>query len=173
MGCKVNFGVNIKFTDEDGIHMFNEGDNVVCHTSEGNAFVGKVTFIGNCRQNKDAGSEPVISLDTSKSETNYPGEVIKVKDITYICSYPLYGANGFPGAEEAELRIELTKKWYSMSVKAFEVLAGIYNETIADGVTDMPRFSDVLELVTENMERVLSKKKLVKLVRGTNGTAEK
>ena len=29
MGCKVNFGVNIKFTDEDGIHMFNEGDNVV------------------------------------------------------------------------------------------------------------------------------------------------
>ena len=58
-------------------------------------------------------------------------------------------------------------------MKAFEVLAGIYNETIADGVTDMPRFSDVLELVTENMERVLSKKKLVKLVRGTNGTAEK
>ena len=48
--------------------------------------------------------------------------------------------------------------------------AGIYNETIADGVTDMPRFSDVLELVTENMERVLSKKKLVKLVEGAKET---
>lgn len=173
MGYKVDFGVNIKFTDEDGIHVFNEGDNVVCHTSDGNAFVGKITFIGNCRQNKDAGSEPVICLDTFKSERNYPGEVIKVKDITYICSYPLYGANGFPDAEEAELRIELTKKWYSMSVKAFEVLAGIYNETIADGVTDMPRFSDVLELVTENMEHLLGRKKIRKLIEGAKETVAK
>ena len=170
---QADFGTNIKFTDKDGIHIFNEGGNVVCYTSDGGAFVGKIISIGTYRQDKDAETERVIYLDTSKSRTSYSCEIIKLEDITYICTCPLYGANGFPDVEKAEYTIEIAKKTYDLSLKAVEVLIGIYDEAIAEGNTEMPEFDEVLRLVTENMEHLLSKEKIKKLIEGAKETVVK
>lgn len=170
---QADFGTNIKFTDKDGTHMFNEGDNVVCHVGEGNAFVGKIIFIGICRQDNGGEAERVICLDTSKSRTSYSCEIIKLEDITYICTCPLYGANGFPDVEKAEYSIEIAKKTYDLSLKAVEVLVNIYNEAIAEGMTEMPEFDQVLRLVTDNMEHLLGRKKIRKIIEGAKDTAAK
>lgn len=167
MDYKVDFGVNIKFMDKDGTQIFHEGDNVVCYVGDGNAYVGKITEIGTCRQDNNSEPERVICLDTSKGKTSYSCEIIRTEDITYICRYPLCGDNGFPDVEKAEFCIEVTNKWYDISVKTFGVLSGIYNEAIANSMTDIPEFGDVLALITENMENVLNKEKIVKIIRGT------
>lgn len=170
MDYQVDFGVNIKFTDKDGTQVFSEGDNVVCYVANGNAYTGKITAIGTYERDYETEPERVICLDTSKSETSHSSEIIKVEDITRICGYSLYGGKGFPDVEQAEFCIGVMNKWYDMSVKAFGLLAGIYNEAAANGMTDMPGFSEFLALVTENMENVLHKKMIKKLLKGTKET---
>lgn len=173
MGYKTDFGVSIKFTDEDGTQVFHEGSPVVCYVGNGNVFAGKITSIGTYRKNKDAELEQVICLDTSRSETSYSGEIIRVKDITYISRYPLDADAGSEIAESAGLYIKLLRGCRDLSLKAVEVLDNIYNEATAEGMTEMPEFDEVLRLVTDNMEHLLGKKKIRKLIEGAKETAAK
>lgn len=168
MDYKVDFGLSIKFADKDGTQIFHEGDNVVCCVGDKNIFAGKIISIGNHQKNKNVEPERVICIDTSKSETSYSTEMIRVRDITYISRYSLDAGEGSEIAEAAGIYIELLKRCRDMSLKVIEIMADVYNEAIANGMTDIPEFSDVLALITENMENVLDKEKIVKIIRGTN-----
>lgn len=167
MDYQVDFGVNIKFTDKDETQIFHEGDNVVCYVGDKNIFAGKILSIGTHQKNKNTEPERVICIDTSKSETSYSAEMIRVRDITYISRYSLDAGEGSEIAEAAGLYIELLKRCRDMSLKVMEVLDDVYNEAIANGMTDMPRFSEFLALVTENMENVLHKKMIKRFLKGT------
>lgn len=173
MGYKTDFGVSIKFTDEDGTQVFHEGSPVVCYAGNGNVFAGKITSIGTYRKNQNAEPEQVICLDTSRSEMSYSGEIIRVKDITYISRYPLDAGTGSEIAEPAGLYIRLLRRCRDISLKTIEVLDSIYDEAIAEGNTEMPEFDEVLRLVTKNMEHLLSKEKIKKLIEGAKETVVK
>ena len=85
MEYNVEIGATVKFTDDNGTNTFSEGDSVICCCGEKRRYVGKITCIGSYRENENAEPEQAIYIDTSKSKTSYSGEVVKVKDITYIC----------------------------------------------------------------------------------------
>lgn len=102
MEYNIEIGANIKFTDESGIHTFTEGDSVICCIGEEERYVGKITCIGTYRENESSESEQAICIDTSKSKMSYSSEIIKVKDITYICQNVLDDNNSVPMTKEEQ-----------------------------------------------------------------------
>lgn len=102
MEYNIEIGANIKFTDENGTRTFVEGDNVICCRGEKERYVGKITCIGVYREDESSEPEQAICIDTSKSKTSYSSEVIKVKDITYICKNILDDKNNIPLTKEEQ-----------------------------------------------------------------------
>ena len=90
MALNIELGTNIKYTDESGraYHLF-EGDQVICHVGE-KVYCGVISLIGMYKEKTDSESQQVICLNTSKNATSLSSEIIKVKDITYICKNLFY-----------------------------------------------------------------------------------
>ena len=153
MKYNVELGANIKFTDEDGTHTFTEGDNVICCLGDEKRYVGKITCIGNYQENEDSEPEQAICIDTSKSKTSYSSEIVKTADIL----------------------METAKECSAMAVKAFAELIDVFKEAVASGETDIPTFSEILDLVTENWSKLVDddKEKVTKILAGVKDTAAK
>lgn len=84
MALNIETEVGIKYTDESGTYHFFVGDEVMCYIKE-KRHIGKITFIGNHRDCGSTDVQPVIYLDTSSNRISYSEEMIKLKDITFIC----------------------------------------------------------------------------------------
>lgn len=87
---KADFGTNITFKDDDGIHTFIEGDDIICIVGD-NRYVGTITQIGYYNSDNETESSKAICINTSdkNNDRKYSSEVIDVDDITYICKNPL------------------------------------------------------------------------------------
>lgn len=82
----IEIGANIKFTDEDGVHTFVEGDNVICIVGD-ERYTGVISGIGNYKDSEDEEAWRAMCLNTSdkKNTRTFSSEIIKIDDITYIC----------------------------------------------------------------------------------------
>ncbi|MBU5479359.1 hypothetical protein KQI69_09090 [Eubacterium sp. MSJ-13] len=74
----------IEFTKDGITEKFYEGDKVICRTVD-KEYTGKITCVGEFKENEEAEPVTVICLDTSKSVWSYSSEIIKFYDIEFMC----------------------------------------------------------------------------------------
>jgi hypothetical protein len=88
MEIKTDLEESIKFTDDSGTtNYFSIGDDVICCVGD-KRHTGKITQIGYFNEDNEE-PEKALYIDTSTSKTSYSGEIVKLKDITYIVKNPL------------------------------------------------------------------------------------
>lgn len=87
---KADFGTNITFKDEDGVHTFIKGDDIICIVGE-DRYIGTITQMGYYNSDDGTESSKAICIDTSdkNNDRKYSSEIINVDDITYITKNPL------------------------------------------------------------------------------------
>ena len=73
----------IEYTKDGITDKFYEGDKVICRTAD-EEYTGKITCVGEFKENEEAEPVTVICLDTSKSVWSYSSEIIKFDDIEFI-----------------------------------------------------------------------------------------
>ena len=66
----------IEYTKDGITDKFYEGDKVICRTAD-EEYTGKITCVGEFKENEEAEPVTVICLDTSKSVWSYSSEIIK------------------------------------------------------------------------------------------------
>lgn len=98
---------HINFKDEGVTTIFYEGDSVICCIGSEEKYEGKIIGIGNWKESDESESFEVICIDTSKNSRSYSHEIIKIKDITYICKNPLAEESNTVMSKE-----EMDKKTY-------------------------------------------------------------
>lgn len=74
----------LKYTNEKGTQIFNEGDDIICRIEDGKRYTGRIIAFGGCRESEETEPEYVIYLNTSNNQMNCSGEMIKVADIVYM-----------------------------------------------------------------------------------------
>lgn len=74
----------IEYTKDGITDKFYEGDKVICRTAD-EEYTGKITCVGEFKENEEAEPVTVICLDTSKSVWSYSSEIIKFDDIEFMC----------------------------------------------------------------------------------------
>ncbi len=74
----------IEYTKDGITDKFHEGDKVICRTAD-KEYTGKITCVGEFKENEEAEPVTVICLDTSKSVWSYSSEIIKFDDIEFMC----------------------------------------------------------------------------------------
>jgi len=94
--------VCLKYEDENETRVFVEGDDVLCCVKNDKRYMGRILSIGNYQENETAEQELAIYINTSKSNTSFSGELIKVSDITYICKCPFNDLMGYPDIDEGK-----------------------------------------------------------------------
>ena len=83
----------IEYTKDGITDKFYEGDKVICRTAD-EEYTGKITCVGEFKENEEAEPVTVICLDTSKSVWSYSSEIIKFDDIEFIVRrHIVVGAN--------------------------------------------------------------------------------
>lgn len=111
MALNIKAGINLKYTDETGTYYLFEGDKVICHVGE-KIYNGTISWIGVYKEKSDSEPEQVICIDTLKSKTSISREIIKIKNITYICKNPFYD-NKRPFGNEQDFMDTFIENGYS------------------------------------------------------------
>lgn len=111
MALNIETEVGIKYTDESGTYHFFVGDEVMCCIKE-KKYVGRITFIGNYRESGSTEVQPVIYLDTSGNSMIRSEEMVKLKDVTFICKNPFMDGTT-PFRENEEFIKSLIDKGFS------------------------------------------------------------
>lgn len=122
MALNIETEVSIKYTDESDTYHFFVGDEVMC-CMKGKRYVGRITFIGNYRESEYTEIQPVIYLDTSGNSMIRSEEMVKLKDVTFICKNPFMDGTA-PFRENEEFIKSLIDKGFSKE-KAEAVSDGI------------------------------------------------
>ncbi len=82
----MEIGRHLRCINEDRTgKFFVEGDTIDCYLKDGKKYTGTISRIGFFTENSKSGLEPVIQLDTSKSQRSYSGEIIQINDLILIC----------------------------------------------------------------------------------------
>lgn len=88
MEYKKQIKPTLEYTNADGTHICNEGDDVICTVKDGRRYIGRIATIGKYQENEETEPEDVICIHVPKGKTSYHGEIIKVADIAQICNNP-------------------------------------------------------------------------------------
>lgn len=111
MALNIETEVSIKYTDESGTYHFFVGDEIMCCIKE-KRYVGRITFIGNYCESGSTEVQPVIYLDTSGNSMIRSEEMVKLKDVTFICKNPFMDGTA-PFKENEEFIKSLIDKGFS------------------------------------------------------------
>lgn len=93
----------IEFTKDGITEKFYEGDNVICRTVD-KKYTGKITCVGDFKENEYVEPVTVICIDTSKSVWSYSSEIIKFDDVEFMCKDFLADTNIDNNMTDEELR---------------------------------------------------------------------
>lgn len=85
MEYKKQIKPTLEYTNADGTHICNEGDDVICTVKDGRRYIGRIAAIGKYQENEETEPEDVICIHVPEGKTSYHGETIKVADIAQIC----------------------------------------------------------------------------------------
>ena len=94
----------LEYTNADGTHICNEGDDVICAVKDGRRYIGRIAAIGKYQENEETEPEDVICIHVPESKTSYHGEIIKVADIAQICRNPAIDSYEYLKADEEQDR---------------------------------------------------------------------
>lgn len=111
MALSIETEVSIKYTDESGTNHFFIGDEVMCYIKN-RKYVGRITLIGNYCEGDGTEVQPVIYLDTSGNSMIRSEEMVKLKDVTFICKNPFMDGTT-PFRENEEFIKSLIDKGFS------------------------------------------------------------
>lgn len=111
MALNIETEVGIKYTDESGTNHFFVGDEVMCCIKE-KRYVGRIAFIGNYCKCGSTEIQPAICLDTSGNSMIRSEEMVKLKDVTFICKNPFMDGTT-PFRENEEFIKSLIDKGFS------------------------------------------------------------
>lgn len=148
---------SLKYKDENGTQVLTEGDYVLCCVKNDKRYMGRILSIGNYQENETAEQETAIYIDTSKSNTSFSGELIKVSDITYICKCPFNDLLGYPDIDEGKDKITFVNMLVGLGFSK-EGAANIYDAMSENAKLYRLPFSSALSSAIYEMDISVAEK---------------
>ena len=104
MEYKKQIKPTLEYTNADGTHICNEGDDVICAVKDGRRYIGRIAAIGKYQENEETEPEDVICIHVPEGKTSYHGEIVKIADITQICGNPAIDSYEYLKADKEQDR---------------------------------------------------------------------